>query len=359
MIESIYLKNFTVFNDLEMKLSPKINVILGENGTGKTHILKAIYTMSSEYPNSSPHEPVNPDDVRNWMTTKFVQVYKPLDGKLGKLRKYGESESAYVRVKYPNDREFDIQFHANTKIIQIPKEKDGVPIYSNQHEMPNPVFIPAKEILSIMLGLRSIIQKYETSFDETYENLINLLELPNRRSDSISEKMKWSISKMKENLGGEFVFMGGGFVKFRANNNSEYSVNVMAEGFRKLGTLHRLLETGGISPGNGAPLLWDEPDANLNPILIRLLVQILFELSREGQQIILATHSYNLIKWIDLLFNEEAGDDVAYHSVYKDIADGIVKVNRTSDFSLIEPNSILRSHTEIYDADIDKILSEN
>lgn len=357
MIERIYLKNFTVFDELEMKLSPGINVIIGENGTGKTHLLKAIYTMSSEFKHHPHNEPVDTDEVKTWMTERFLQVFKPLDGKLGKLRKSGVNKQAFIRISYPNGREFDVQFHNNSRFINIPRA--GVPIFSNQESMPNPVFLPAKEILSIMLGLRSIIQKYETSFDGTYDDLINLLELPERRTDTLSEKIKWSLQEIRNTLGGEFVFMGGGYVKFKAINNNEYSVNVMAEGFRKLGTLHRLLETGGISPGNGAPLLWDEPDANLNPLLIKLLVQILLELAREGQQVIVATHSYNHIKWIDLLSNVDAGDDVVYHSIYKDINDGIVKVNRTSDFSLIEPNSILRSHTEIYDADIDKILSEN
>ncbi len=357
MIESVYLKNFTVFDEMEMKLSPGINVIIGENGTGKSHLLKAIYAMSSEYPNSSPHEPVNPDEVRNWMTNKFVQVFKPLERKLGKLRKDGVTESAYVRISYPNNREFDVHFHANTKTIQIPKEKEGVPIYSNQQEMPNPVFIPAKEILSIMLGLRSIIQKYETSFDETYENLINLLELPNRKSDSISEKVKWSINTMKDKLGGEFVFMGGGFVKFKATDNSEYSVNVMAEGFRKLGTLHRLLETGGVSPGNGAPLLWDEPDANLNPLLIKLLVQILFELTREGQQIIIATHYFNLVKWIDILNDKSLGDHVTYHLLTRNEL-GQVEVNSTENYAELENNPINDAFSDITKGQAQKMLNE-
>ena len=40
MIENIKLRNFTAFNKLDIPLSPKINIIIGENGTGKTHLLK-------------------------------------------------------------------------------------------------------------------------------------------------------------------------------------------------------------------------------------------------------------------------------------------------------------------------------
>lgn len=43
MIERLELRNLAVFTDLMLDLSPKINVIIGENGTGKTHLLKTSY----------------------------------------------------------------------------------------------------------------------------------------------------------------------------------------------------------------------------------------------------------------------------------------------------------------------------
>ena len=39
MIQKIKLKNFTVFEDFELEFSQGINVFIGENGTGKTHII--------------------------------------------------------------------------------------------------------------------------------------------------------------------------------------------------------------------------------------------------------------------------------------------------------------------------------
>ena len=43
MITQLKLKNFTAFSQLTVDFSPKINVIIGENGNGKTHVLKAAY----------------------------------------------------------------------------------------------------------------------------------------------------------------------------------------------------------------------------------------------------------------------------------------------------------------------------
>jgi recombinational DNA repair ATPase RecF len=40
------IKNFTVFGDVAFEFSPGLNVIVGENGTGKTHVLKLGYLFS-------------------------------------------------------------------------------------------------------------------------------------------------------------------------------------------------------------------------------------------------------------------------------------------------------------------------
>lgn len=42
-IKRIKFQNYTVFEDQQMEFSPGINVIIGENGTGKTHLMKNQY----------------------------------------------------------------------------------------------------------------------------------------------------------------------------------------------------------------------------------------------------------------------------------------------------------------------------
>lgn len=43
-ITQIKLENFTVFKDAEISFDKGINIFIGENGTGKTHILKVLYS---------------------------------------------------------------------------------------------------------------------------------------------------------------------------------------------------------------------------------------------------------------------------------------------------------------------------
>ena len=153
--------------------------------------------------------------------------------------------------------------------------------------------------------------------------------------------------------GGRFIFYGGGKVTFKTEN-AEYSANSIAEGFRKAGILSRLLETGAIQPGVSGPLFWDEPESNLNPKLMKLLVQILLELSRNGQQIILATHDYVLLKWFDLLMDEGKDDQVRFHVLTE--TDSGVSVDITDSYQSIPEHAISNTFSELYNEDIKRSL---
>jgi predicted ATP-dependent endonuclease of OLD family len=41
--QQLHLTNFTTFADAEFEFSPGVNAIIGENSSGKTHLLKAMY----------------------------------------------------------------------------------------------------------------------------------------------------------------------------------------------------------------------------------------------------------------------------------------------------------------------------
>ena len=46
MIERLSIKEFTCFDELNIDFSKNINIISGENGIGKTHILKFVASLS-------------------------------------------------------------------------------------------------------------------------------------------------------------------------------------------------------------------------------------------------------------------------------------------------------------------------
>lgn len=351
MIEKLELKNFTVFNDLKIDFSPKINVIIGENGTGKTHLLKAAYSICAAADATiNNKQEVTEEDLQKAVTKKVCDVFMPLDGKIAKLRKTGSDGTASVKCDFEGGKSLSFTFHANSQFAKI--------IKSNSYERYSyvPVYIPTKEVLSFMEGFMSLYEKYQLSFDRTYYDICTYLDLPKAREETLNPKSKWVMEEIEKVVGGKFVFYGGGRVTFKAGND-EYSANAMAEGYRKIGMLSRLLETGAINPVASGPLFWDEPESNMNPKLLRLLVEILLELSRKGQQIIIATHEYVLLKWFDLLIDKGKEDQVRYHALYRDETTKQVCIDSTDVYQEVQSNSIAATYSELYDGEIDRSFS--
>jgi AAA15 family ATPase/GTPase len=338
MITRLNLRNFTAFSELRIDFSTKINVLIGENGTGKTHVLKAAYALcSGGGPFSSR---IAEDDIQTNLTRKFLRVFMPLDDRLGKLHRNGTTENAQLEADFALDQRVVASFHNNSRALVL-RENVNYEQYSAA-----PVFIPTKEVLSFMKGFISLYEKYELSFDQTFYDVCLQLDLPEMRLEALHEKSKWAIDEIENICGGRFIFSGGGKVTFKTAS-SEYSVNSMAEGFRKAGMLARLLATGAVKPGVGGPMFWDEPEGNLNPQLMRHLVEILLELSRNGQQIILATHDYFLLKWFDLLMDKGKEDHVRFHVLYHAPDSTEILAESTDDYLAISPNAIADTFSEL------------
>jgi len=136
-------------------------------------------------------------------------------------------------------------------------------------------------------------------------------------------------------------------LRFVPSKSPLLSSGMTAEGFRKIGVLQRLLSNGSLNPGTSGPLLWDEPESNLNPKLMKDLVQVLLELARNGQQVILATHDYVLLKWFDLLMDKGEGDQVRFHVLSRDPDTGQVHRDSMDDYRAIEPNAIADTFNEL------------
>ena len=99
-------------------------------------------------------------------------------------------------------------------------------------------------------------------------------------------------------MGGSIVLdKAGRFYLVAASGRME--IPLVAEGLRKLGMIARLIATGRLA-GNGY-LFWDEPEANLNPRLIRSIAKTILDLSAGGIQVFIATHSLFLLREIEIL----------------------------------------------------------
>ncbi|MNF97871.1 hypothetical protein D3C76_1427410 [compost metagenome] len=91
---------------------------------------------------------------------------------------------------------------------------------------------------------------------------------------------------------------------------------------------------------------------------MKLLVEILLELSRNGQQVILATHDYVLLKWLDLLMDRSKGDHVRFHCLNRNQSTNNIQSESLDDYSIIGRSAISNTFAELYDADVDRALGD-
>jgi predicted ATPase len=378
LIDTLELHNFTAFNHVELKFSPKINVIIGENGTGKTHLLKAAYALCCANNHLTSRVTVSKKDIADAITTKLVRLFLPLDDKLGSMHRNGAKTRAELKASFIFGKTITVGFSNRSKLVSI-LQSDYYERYSWK-----PVFIPTKEVLSLLPGITSSDQNLDLLrllFDDTYLDLCASLLDSSHFADTevrIDREPRFGsvYSDITAMIGGQYSFSNGDFRFIRGSlqerkvpRQHKYGVrtetvfrparcegianNMTAEGFRKIGILQQLLKNRTLIPGASGPLFWDEPESNLNPKLMKFLVESLLQLSRNGQQIIIATHDYVVLKWLDLLMDRKGKDDhVKYHALYRDSA-GNLKSESTETYTQLDENAISSVYSDLYDASVE------
>ena len=53
-VDRLRLKDFTVFAEADFEFSPGLNVFIGANGTGKSHVLKGLFSVTRYVATNGP-----------------------------------------------------------------------------------------------------------------------------------------------------------------------------------------------------------------------------------------------------------------------------------------------------------------
>ncbi len=110
---------------------------------------------------------------------------------------------------------------------------------------------------------------------------------------------------IKKAIGGDLTISPSGEILFK-EKNSPRSVNLhsTALGITNLGLISLLLERGVIS--KGSYLFIDEPEVNLHPSWQKVMVETLFTLSKNGINVVIASHSIDMMKCIENIMDDNS-----------------------------------------------------
>lgn len=329
------IENFTVFEKAVFEFSSGVNVLIGENGTGKSHVLKLIYCLSEAVRRGSTEKSFQ-REVGLPLIEMLDAVFQPEE--LGHLVRRGALEAVVSATWRDGADEHSVTARlTNEGHLSVSEHLNPLPILQSS------VFIPTREVLSIFPGFISSYVRRESSFDRTIYDLCLALDAkPLRKSpDEIRKKL---LDPIEEVLGGEIVNSGGRFYLRDAHGKKE--APLMAEGVRKLGMLDYLIANGSLTE-NGF-LLWDEPEASLNPKLIRLTSQVAIELARSGIQIWIATHDYLLTSELALHAEDSPISDTAFFGLVRPTRDHATEVERGDKLADLRNNAILDAVSDLH-----------
>lgn len=299
MLKSLTIKNFTVFSEAEFDFSRGINVIIGANGLGKSHLLKLGYScawMSHTFAKNLTIE--TRGDLQRRIAEKLIKTFRP--DSLGRLARRGQGRSrAEIQISFYDKGTSKSSFSFATNSKSEVTINDAFAFLGT----PPVIFFPTKEVLSMFPGFASLYRDYHIEMDETYYDLCLALERPLLRGPRY-EKTRALLEPLEKILGGTVRNENGRFI-LRLPGEGNMEMPLVAEGMRKLASVAYLIANGSLI--DKSTLYWDEPETNLNPLLIAKLAEILVKIAQQGTQVILATHSLFLMKELDLQLKKERG----------------------------------------------------
>ncbi len=292
-IRSLKLSNLTAFAHVRLEFAEGLNLIAGENGTGKTHLLKVCYSIleaCTSIDRAKSSTSPTKGELSKSLAAKLAGVFMP--DQLGRLvRRRPGRNRCEVECRIGRLGTLDFSFNTSSK-TEVSIEK--IP---SRWLTTRPVYLPPRELLTIAPGFVSLYDTTHIGFEETYRDTCLLLGVPLAKGPREAATREL-LAPIEEAMGGyvETDTAGRFYLRTKAG---QIEMHLVAEGLRKLAMLARLIATGQLV-GKGF-LFWDEPEANLNPKVIKGVARTVLHLCRSGIQVFVATHSLFLMRELDIL----------------------------------------------------------
>lgn len=140
MIRKIEITNFTCFENISVALVPGINIFIGENGTGKTHLLNLLYAIQSATVRDAFAEDIS---------GKILRIFLPQGLRLKRLIRKGKGRAG--------EAEFSLSVNGDKIVGKIRPDSVSTTGSGMSHFKPAlAAYIPVKEMLVNAPGFRSL-----------------------------------------------------------------------------------------------------------------------------------------------------------------------------------------------------------
>ena len=354
-IKSLKLKEFMLFEDLEIDWSSNINIICGENSTGKTSLLKVMYATIKPFSNGQLKNRTK-EQVSEEVLKKIQGVFRPDEMKIGRLvkRKRGSNQAKIqlsLKTNEKNIEELEIEFGSRKE-----KHLDLKTTLKENTSKFDPVYIPPKEMISATEHFQTLYEEYHLDFEEMYYDLAKLLDRPLKRGANTQEQLA-VLKSFEEIVNGNIIQKDKKFY-LKVKGKGEFEMGLVSEGYRKLATILYLISSGSLN--KNSILFWDEPETNMNPKMAKSIVEAIVELAKMGVQIFITTHDYFIQQAFNMIATYPKANknklEVKFISLYFDKSENEnLNMEIVKEASELQHNSIMEEFNEFYNREQDLI----
>lgn len=165
MLKEMKIENLTVFPQADLCFSPQLNVFVGENGSGKSHLLKLAYAIISAHIQGH-HAPEIPTKalLQKAIAEKLISVFRP--EALGRLARRGQGlKRCNLECSFENP-DLNCVFDFSTKSKTEVNISESAKVW--QEKMP--VFLPTRELLTLYPGFVPLYDQRHLQFPETFRD---------------------------------------------------------------------------------------------------------------------------------------------------------------------------------------------
>lgn len=338
-ITSVRLNQYGIIPEFTCERFSNINLVIGENGTGKTFLLKALYSATR-----AMEEYRRGDDIRtiNDVLAEKLRWTFQVD-KLGDMVTRSSDESLNFQMDLGADR-IGYQFSSSAA------SKVGIATAPAGKRDANSIFIPAKEVLSlysIILKSREVDKSF--GFDDTYYDLVKALRISPKKGKNYS-----AFSNSRKMLNGvidgkvEYDETNGKWF-YRNNRSQKFAIGATSEGVKKISIMDRLLSNGYLD--NQSIIFIDEAESALHPAAICQFLSMVEKISTNMDlQFFISSHSYFVIKKLALIAKKNPAL-VTCISLNKDKKPEIYNLSEG-----MPENSIIDASIALYEEEIEEGL---
>jgi predicted ATPase len=166
---------------------------------------------------------------------------------------------------------------------------------------PHALFFPPEEVIGKIGAIATTREHREViGFGDSHYDLVKALRQPESYHERAPE-MERAQKTLDGMFPGKIRQRKDGTFEYR-RGSSRFEMSQTADGIKKLGSLLHLLRNGLIQ--DGVTVFFDEPSTSLHPEWVLTFSEVLFQLAQAGVQIVIATHSYIVLKQFELLARE-------------------------------------------------------